>query len=209
MTVFPQRKRKIITKMNKLSVSILMHPKRLKYREYLVSRLGPVPIALDDGCGLIENGKRAWRMYDKSAKYHLVLDDDAIVCDDFHVRAEKILIDPSLAYSFYFGIRKKFKDAIDDAYRHGAGRMDSWLHFGVAICLPTRIIPEMLAYIDTVTDLHPQRHFDTRIARYIKSKGMRVYYPIPSLIDHRHEEESLVKDMGGTRKAQYFIDNEK
>jgi hypothetical protein len=47
---------------------------------------------------------------------------------------------------------------------------------------------------------------DTRISYFLQSKKIPIYYPLPSLIDHRHGE-SLVKDPGKFRSAYKFIDN--
>jgi hypothetical protein len=51
---------------------------------------------------------------------------------------------------------------------------------------------------------------DTRIANFLKINGIKVFYPIPSLIDHRSEEKSLVGNaLSPGRRAWYFIDKTK
>jgi len=193
-----------------LSISVLAHPSRSKWHPYLREKLGNISFSIDNGCGLIENGKNAWKMYDPNAKFHCVLNDDAIIGQDFYNKASAILEKngDKLAYSFYMGERKGYKEIVDSAYKSGRGFvLSKKLFFGVAICLPVKYISHMFGFIDRIKDLPLNRNFDTRIHRYVRSVGLRVYYPIPSLVDHRsnNENESLVYDRGADRKAQYFI----
>ena len=75
--------------------------------------------------------------------------------------------------------------------------------WGVAICLPTSIIPDMLEQCNNVLNA---AHDDTLIGKYLVSKGIKVLFPIPSLVDHRYDIKSLVGDPGKFRRAAYFID---
>jgi hypothetical protein len=52
---------------------------------------------------------------------------------------------------------------------------------------------------------------DARIGVYLRSAGIKVYFPIPSLVDHRTDEEapSLVGDPGKFRRAFKFIDDKR
>jgi len=193
-----------------LSMSVLAHPSRTRWNSYLREKLGDIPFSMDDGCGLIENGKKAWKMYDPTAKFHCVFNDDAVIGKDFYNKASAILEKngDKFAYSFYMGVKKGYKEIVDSAYNAKRGFIISKkLFFGVAICLPVKYIPHMFTFIDRIKDLPPNKNFDTRIHRYVRSVGLRVYYPIPSLVDHRSnsENESLVYDRGSDRTAQYFI----
>ena len=76
----------------KLSISVMAHPSREKYFGYLKERLGDIPFAIDtESKGVWENCKRAWKLYDPMADFHLVVQDDAIVCDDFLEKANATL----------------------------------------------------------------------------------------------------------------------
>jgi hypothetical protein len=189
--------------MKKISIAVMAHPSRSEFFPYLLRKLGDVKFSIDDGCGIWENRKRATMMYDPAADFHLVIQDDAIICDNFKELAEKTVNrEKEYAYSFYFGNRQAYRKAAQDGMSRGFIIAD-WMSWGVAICLPTRIIPEAMAYCDKMTG----HHDDSRIGRYLKHKGIKIYFPMPSLVDHRPHGNSLVNDPAKGRKAWYFIDN--
>jgi hypothetical protein len=141
---------------------------------------------------------RAWKSYDKSKNFFCVLDDDSIVCKNFYLELDRVLEDDCFAYSLYWG---EFPLA-PEIYRRGFYE-DSTIQFGNSICLPTKIIPQMLEFVS-------QSHFneipfDCRISRYLPLINMPVRTPIPCLVDHRNEIESLVGNIGFHRKAFLFI----
>lgn len=183
----------------------MAHPSRAKFFSYLKQKLGDVPFSIDKiGIGVWENRKRATLMYDPAADYHLVLQDDAIICENFKELAEKTIGNNGrYVYNFYYGRRGNRKKEASLGLKNGYVISDK-VTWGLAICFPTKLIPEMIAYCDKIKA--PQD--DHRIGLYLKHKGIKVYFPIPSLIDHRSEEESLVGNaLSPGRKAKYFIDN--
>jgi hypothetical protein len=182
----------------RISICILLHPARKQYLEYLISKLGNVMIALDTGTGLNENSKNAWSRYSSDADFHLVLDDDSLICKNFYSELNRILEDDSFAYSLYWGEIP----LAPEAYRKGYHE-DLTLMFGNSICLPTKIIPQMLEFASQphLKDMP----FDGRIARYLPLRNMPVRTPIPCLVDHRTETKSLVGNNGLNRKAFSFI----
>ena len=175
----------------KLSVSIMAHPSREDFFPYLRERLGDVPMAIDRGVGIWENCKNAWRLH-TDAEWHVVIQDDAIVCDDFYARAEAEIKKAEAlgceCVSFFFGNRKAMEreKAMGDKDGHV---LMHWVSWGVAIALRREHIEPMIAHGDGINI----KQDDTRIAKYVKMKNVLVYYPIPSLVDHR-VGESLVGD---------------
>jgi hypothetical protein len=168
--------------------------------------LGDVKFSIDRAgqeIGVWNNCKRAWKMHDPKADFHIVIQDDAIICENFRERAEKILILKKLAYNFYFGNRQKYRATAKAGMKRGYV-LSGWTSWGVAICLPTYLIPEMIRYCDKMKTPHD----DTRIATFLKHKKIKIYFPMPSLISHRTGENSLVGDPSKGRKAWYFIDDE-
>lgn len=196
-----------------LSISVMAHPSRERFFPYLKERLGDVPFSIDhDSEGVWPNARRAWSMFDPEAQFHVVIQDDAIVCDNFLERAEEAIYDgfrkgihaasdAGFAVSFYFGNRSGLHGQAKEGMERGytTMRRTPW---AVAICLPTNLIPEMLEFCEGLA--MPQD--DARIGTFIKSKEMKVYFPLPSLISHRTGEESLVGDPGKGRQAAFFID---
>ena len=201
----------LITKLEKtkmLSISVMAHPSREKFFPYLKDRLGDVPFSIDEKSeGVWQNARKAWSMFDPEAVYHVVVQDDAVICENFQERAEEVLIQamrkfPMPAVSFYFGNRSSLHGIAEEGMERGYCTMGR-TPWAVAICLPTYLIPEMLAYCEEL----PMPQDDVRIGKFIREKGMRVYFPLPSLISHRTDEKSLVGDPGKGRKAAFFINS--
>lgn len=194
-----------------LSISVMAHPSREKFFPYLKERLGDVPFSIDHNSeGVWSNARKAWAMFDPEAQFHVVVQDDAIVCDDFQARAEEAIYNAfragvhnehGFAVSFYFGNRGTLRGVAKEGMERGYCTMGR-TPWAVAICLPTSLIPEMLRECEEMA--MPQD--DVRIGKFIRSRSMRVYFPLPSLVSHRTGESSLVGDEGKGREAAYFID---
>lgn len=187
----------------KVSASVMMHPSREHYKPYLQARLGDVPFVMDEGKGVWDTCKRAWREYNPDYKFHVVIQDDAIICDDFYRKAQMIVKNQNLAYNFYFGkrVRSDFLE-INAKFLIDGGIYLPGPIWGVAICLPTHLIDEMVEHGDR-SSRKPHTD-DTRIGDFLYSKGIETYFPCPSLVDHRADSVSLVSDYSG-RTALYYI----
>lgn len=178
-----------------------MHPSRSKFLPYLKGKLGDVPVAMDDGHGIWENRKKAM-LLTLDGDYSLVIQDDAIIGKNFYENVEReISAHPDQAYSFYFGNRKNMLDGARRALKNGGINM-GWLSWGLAICLPTRIIPDLIKFGDGVSGY--DRHDDTKIAQFLAKIKMNVWYPMPSLVDHRWQEKSLMENSEGVKKRVAF-----
>ena len=190
----------------KISISVMAHPKRAEFFDYIKQKLGDVPFSIDEkseGCAI--NGQRSWSMFDPLADWHIVIQDDAIICDNFIERAEKV-IEQAIknncgAVSFHWGKRARMEDRSKKGLKEGF-IISKWLHWGVAVCIKTELVRPMLEHVNKMNI--PQD--DTRIANFLMKNEIKIYYPMPSLIDHR-KGESLVKDPGQNRVAYKFIDN--
>lgn len=182
----------------------MAHPSREEFFPYLRQMLGnDIPFAIDhDSKGVWPNCRNAWLLHDPTAEWHVVIQDDAIVCEQFQRRAEEVIerSGGTHAINFYFGRRgNQTEQAARELERGFAMRVaPTW---GVAICMPTAWIPEMIEYCDQLS--HPAD--DYRIGRFLKHKGIMTYFPMPSLVDHR-AGKSLVGDPGDKRHAYAFID---
>jgi hypothetical protein len=190
----------------KLSISIMAHPKRKDFIPYLQEKLGKCPVSFDEGFGLWENAKHAWKMYDPKADYHLVIQDDAIICDNFMERASETIRQSEALFknrphliNFYYDALltpSNAKEIIKQKYI-----IRSKICWAVAICVPTSLINEMIAFCDSLNI--PQD--DEKITAFMRSKKLKCYFPIPSLIDHRTEENSLIGNIG-QRKAWRYVE---
>lgn len=189
----------------KLSISIMAHPSRAEYIPYLKSKLGDVPVAIDDGCGLLENCKRAWLLHDPTADYHVVIQDDSIVCDDFYNRAiERIEKADGLAVSFFYSQSKFYQKFKKERLENGA-IVKKGLYGGLAICLPVYLIDDMLSFYDKDTIPFD----DHRINRFLMSRNIDIFSPFPCLIDHRQGHMSVFTGQLSQARAAEYIDYDK
>lgn len=186
----------------KLSITVMAHPSRERNIIYLSQRLPAFGLVFDRGDGIWDTCKRAWESRPGDAAFHLVLQDDALVCDRFEERATAALT-RDMAHSFYFGWRRNYEQNAQMWKAMGEAVLPT-LHWGLAVCLPERLIDPMLAHGDA-SDL-PDTHDDTRIKDFLRYRGERVRYPFPSLIDHRPEVSLVTGEYNPVRRALRFID---
>jgi len=197
----------------KLSISVMAHPSRSKNFPYLREKLGEVPFSIDQKNNLIENCKAAWMMHDPKSDFHVVIQDDAIICHRFKERAEQFITDMESerishcrpVYGYNFFIRPEYDAAKMRQFEIQGYQLEGRNRGGVAVCLPTNQIESMLEFYDTLTECHD----DERISLWVMKNKFQMIFPIPSLIDHNDHKPSLVGHNGLNREAYKFIDNEK
>jgi len=183
----------------------MMCPSRLKYKDYLISKLGNATVIMDRGLGLWDTARRSWLSYDKRADYHIVVQDDAIIGKDFYQNLEMtIQKNPNKAYCLYLGNRESFRKESEEWLIAGGVERDI-VNWGVAVCLPTQIIEDCMSECDTMNEYRD--YDDQRLSKYLQNIGMTVWYPFPSLVDHRWEEKSIMDRNlpNKIRKALNFI----
>lgn len=188
----------------------MAHHKREHWFPYLGERLGDVPFSVDDGTkGIWQNNKDAWALHDPNADYHVVIQDDAIVCDNFHERAREFIarFEGENAFQFFYGNKGHVATdkEMNEALKHTGFIRKRNLAWGVAICLPIRHIKPLAEY----GNRHPAWQDDSKIDGYIKTAKLPVIFPIPCLIDHRKMEDNktLVPSRDSSRYSDVFIDN--
>lgn len=187
-----------------VSISIMGHPSRLDWVGILLRELGKdTPVSMDDGHGLVENCAKAWELHDPTADYHLVLQDDAILCDDFVAEVRRVLGDlhmPSVV-SLFHSSQPPYGQNAKAAADKGATFLWGDVLPGPAICIPTAWIADMLAFYRR----HPHRQDDTRITRWLAEKDRKAYFPLPSLVDHRDGLSLAGNGHKGSRPAAVFL----
>jgi hypothetical protein len=189
----------------KLSIAIMAHPKRAEYIPYLKSKLGDVPVSMDDGWGLIENCRRAWLLHDPTADYHVVIQDDCIVCDDFYARAVSYLEKANgLPVSFFYSQSKFFNKFKKERVETGA-IIKKAIYGGLAICLPVKLIKPMLEFYDK----QKIPFDDHRIGLFCMANKLNIYNPFPCLIDHRQGHMSVFIGLKSQAQAAEYIDRHK
>src|SRR5690606_7028895 len=165
----------------RLSAAIMAHPVRAAEAESVQAALDrPVPIVYDrvatpskDPRQRWANGSRAWEAHDSSADWHLVIQDDALVCEDLLAGLERALavLGPEGLVSAFTGHGRPEHTHVRKSWRHAVDKGHAWMStrslcWGVAIVAPVRTIPDMLAWCSA-----PERQgmtYDMRIGRYYR-----------------------------------------
>lgn len=192
----------------------MAHPDRAERVDALRDALGIlVPVAWDiegaprrDPERVWRTARRAWELHDPNADWHLLLQDDAIVAPDLLEATAKALdhVPLNALVSLYIGTGRPlpwmWKQLGEKADKEGA----SWIvgprvMWGVALAIPVKSIPGMLAYAD-------QQHGiadDMRVGRWARRQRWQAWFPWPSLVNHP-DDESLIGH-GPGRTALRFV----
>lgn len=201
----------------RVSVSVMAHPDRSEHVDALIEALGrehPVSVSWDaegpasgNADRVWRNARNAWLMHDPDADWHLLLQDDALVCadliDGLSVALE-FLPAKRQAVSLYLGqgknVPRKWSSLAEKADLAGAAwiRTDRVM-WGVALALPVPAIADMIAFADR----RPNVPDDMRVAGWVRKQSLDVWYPWPSLVDHR-PVPSLTKHNAADRVARRF-----
>lgn len=152
--------------------------------------------------------------YDPAATHHLVVQDDALVCRDLVAGVERALDHVPAPEGhptplcLYAGRARPFRRHVERLVER-ARKEDrtSWLamtqlHWGVGIVLPTPLIKDAIAWGDKRGDI---ANYDKRLSRYLGHQQITVWYPWPSLVDHRDGPSLVPGRIGRGRYAHAFI----
>ena len=184
----------------------MAHPSRKEFIPYLQEILGDVPIAWEKGEGRWDTGIRAWKLYDKKADIHFVIQDDAILCKNFKEKVSEFVYKFGSKYAYQLYFAEKFKD-IKKVQKFKTGIKKGYMVLrgmphGISIGLSTYIINDMIIFCEKLNDI-PQ--YDMKIRKFLLNKNINVIFPIPSLVDHKDCESTIGNRSG--RVAHYFVDN--
>lgn len=199
----------------RVSVSIMAHPDRTIRAGTLREALGvgPVPTSWDsegppsrDPQRIWRNARAAWSMHDPDSDWHLLLQDDALPAPHLMEALPTILghVQSPAVVSLYIGTGRPVPGVWGDLARRADAAGATWIvgpavMWGVALALPTRLIPDMLKWADTRYGIPD----DMRVGRWARRQGMEAWFPWPSLVDHP-DRESLIKN-GDGRVARRFL----
>lgn len=194
--------------MASVSVAIMAHQKRAAFVPELKVKLDRLArVVWDDGSNSRwGTGRRALLAYDPAATHHLVVQDDAVIPADLVAGVEAALAHApdDVPVCLYVGRVRPYGEMVAEYVARADGA--SWLvmdrlNWGVAIVIPTNVIDELVAWCDRL----PIPNYDTRISKWFERRETPVWYPWPSLVDHR-ESPSLVPGRGHAgRTAHRFI----
>lgn len=189
----------------------MAHPSRAHYVPYLQEKLrqpggAEVPVAMDEKQNIWDTCRRAWLLHDPTADYHFVIQDDAIIGKDFHENIQKLVANgDDFVYNLYLG-RPKFRTVVANARAKGRTHLiRPNIHHEIALGFPVRRIKDMVRFVDTENSGQEVQH-DRFINRYVTGNKLSVFFPLPSLIEHRAEPSLHSLNKGGYKPvAIWFI----
>jgi hypothetical protein len=188
----------------KVSIAIMAHPKRKRFLPVLLERLPGAVVVWDQGNNRWDTGRRSMLAFDPEADWHLVVQDDSLLCRGFLAQVHGALAEVEDGpVAFYCGRNGRFgsrrsSDVMRAAFQSG----EHWIkepgpYWGPAVAVRTQDIPAMIEWCDPRDDVP---YYDLRMARYFDSIGRLCWYSVPSLVDHRTgaDNPSLVKGRGNS-----------
>lgn len=203
----------------RLSVAVMAHRVREGMVDELVQRIDrPVEVvwsrsevpptgAKECSADRWDTGARAWLAHDPAADWHLVVQDDALVCQDLVAGLEKALdhVQHDCAVSLYAGRVRPFAPLITASLPAADEEPTSWLtmpdlNWGVAFAMPVATIADAIDFGSR--KVRSVVNYDKAISRYWVSREAWTLYTWPSLVDHR-DAESLTRH-GEGRHAYRF-----
>lgn len=177
-----------------IAIAVVAHTKRADQAHQLMETVGAQYLAMDNGTyGCNANHVRCWTYLAKQpTQWGLVLEDDAQPIDGFTTHAASALAAaPADIVSFYLGNptwwdaripnrAKLLRDAAAEADTTGAHWITTTeLLHGVAIAMPTHLIPDMIEHVE-----HSTQPIDYAIRQWARDTHRDIAFAWPSLVDH-------------------------
>ena len=194
-----------------LSVAIMAHEKRAAWVPDLQVQLPGVTTVWDRRNDRWDTGARALTAHDGKSQWHMVVQDDALLPPDFYAGVKRMLtfVLPAHPVGLYYGrVRPRQQETYGLTVRASREKASFILHngpwWGVGIVVPTKHTKDIVSWGDN--NLHIP-NYDRRISRWYNEQGIPCYYTVPSLIEHRTENNpSLVPGRTGqNRRAWEFV----
>ena len=211
-----------------ISVAIMAHRRHEAWVQEMAETLAEdAMIAVVEGAETLEIGRIEWARkqgdlwdtrrrsllaFDPAATHHLVLQDDAIVCRDLVAGVETALGaipaqngTPS-PLCLYLGKVRPHAAHVDQLVAQTTERT-RWIrmagmHWGVGVVIPTGLIPLLVQWGDHHPEIAAE---DKRMSKFFSANKIPVWYPWPSLVDHRDGPRLAGLDRGTGRVAHKFI----
>ena len=195
-------------------------PQREEHAEALYAKLVAMPfsnvtVVYDNGSGEWDTGKRAWATHTDS-DFLCVAQDDAIIGHSFYQNVVQALtnVPEHTIVSFYTGTVRPKPVEVARSVQYAKDNDISWLtdstlHWGVCFAMPTQLIDTVMKSADT-NERSKVLNYDNRIGWYFKMRNRKVYYSMPSLVDHNDDLPSLTgHDLSvEQRVAHWFVGDE-
>jgi len=191
-----------------VSFTVMAHPKRQEWAEELAVQI-PATITWDEKNDRHDTGLRAIKAHGANVTHHCVVQDDAILSPDFRETVEQLVKypDPESPISLYYGGKGKSSSAHASAHNLAQTNNAKWLIrkgpiWGPAIIYPVATILSLVKFFEKSV----VENYDRRVMRYYQSVNKDCWYTIPSLVEHRQEDNpSLCGHDKANRQARVFL----
>lgn len=202
----------VFTDNPKVSFVVMAHPKRKEWAEELAVQI-PATIVWDQINDRHDTGLRAIEAYDSNSDWHVVVQDDVHLCENFsHLVQDALRYVPTTSpASFYYGGKGKASSSHARAALEANRRQVSWIIrkgpvWGPAIAYPTASIAGLIPHFRNSA----VANYDRRVMRYYQSINQPCWYTYPSLVEHRQEDNpSLCGHDKPNRTASSFMSPQK
>jgi hypothetical protein len=185
----------------------MAHPKRAEWAEQLAAKLG-CPIVWDEIGSPWDTGRRALLTTDPAASHHVIVQDDAIVCEDLPAALEQ-----AVAYAgqrpigLYLGARPHHRRVrLSTKMADKRGRpwiaMDRATVAGVASAHPVTLIEQLAAF-----NYRDSRSWDSRYSAFYRELGVTPWFTWPSLVEHRPGPSLLPNHPKGRTAVRFLGEN--
>ena len=145
----------------------------------------------------LPHGGEAWRV---------ILEDDAVIPNDFQQRVVELLseVSTSVVINFYasYQNQKKYAEwAKDKPY---GSFYKSQYSGSVGVAYPTGLLPDIVKAFRAIRWQHTIR-CDARIGTALRKLNIPVYYTHPSLVDHSDMVSLITEKRDPKRRAVHYI----
>ncbi|MDP3983981.1 MAG: hypothetical protein Q8Q52_03115 [Acidimicrobiia bacterium] len=190
----------------RLSAVIMAHPARATMVAELQASLDrDIPVVWDEKNDIWDTGRRAMLAAKPGSDYHLVLQDDLLVCRDLLAGLESALehLPHQTIVSLYMG-QQRWMELIDRVLDLWENHPHVWVksqnaRWGPAVCVPSDWTRDLVAFGDTMS----KPSYDQRINQWRSKRRHTCYYTWPSLVEHRLSPSLIGHRL--ERQARRFI----
>jgi len=190
-----------------VSFAIMAHPRRAQWAVDLGRELD-CEIIWDKHNDRHETGLRAIKAYDAGATHHCVIQDDAILCKDFKPAVSELIKYPKplAPVGLYYGAKGVSATRHSSIHSFATSKNAKWIIrkgpvWGPGIIYPRKTVRDLVRFYEN----SEIQNYDRRVMRFYESINESCWYTIPSLVDHRQEDNaSLCAHDRPNRQARLF-----
>lgn len=146
--------------------------------------------------GIWSTAQRAWMAHDLDSTHHIVLQDDFVLANNFHIGVQNLVdLYPDKIFSFFQPATPLAATWINNIkHQHNFIEIPSGIvAWGGSVILPTKLIIPMLSWAKTFCNESDWGYADDeKISAFCFQKNYKIYSTIPTLMQHVGHNESIM-----------------